>query len=43
MKIGLLMFLVAVQFTVLPFIHMASNNKPAQFHVAGQTIIYKSN
>lgn len=41
MKLFFVLFFVLVQFTLLPFIHMVSNNKPAQFHVSGSTIIYK--
>ncbi len=43
MRFMLLITLVVVQFTVLPFIGMMGHNKAPTFHVAGQTIIYKSN
>ena len=39
----MLAVLVLVQFTLLPFIHMVNNNKPATFHIAGNTVVYKSN
>jgi hypothetical protein len=39
----MLVMLVVAQFTIVPFIGMMDRNKAPQFHVAGQTIIYKSN
>lgn len=43
MRSLILVALVVAQFTVVPFIGMVGHNKAPTFHVAGQTIIYKSN
>jgi hypothetical protein len=42
-KLSLLLFLVLIQFTLLPFITMVAHNKPVQFKMYGHTVIYKSN
>jgi hypothetical protein len=41
MRLSFLIILVLLQFTIVPFMSMVSNNKPAQFKVYGHTIVYK--
>lgn len=43
MRVMLLITLVVAQFTIVPFIGLMGHNKAPQFHVAGQTVIYKTN
>lgn len=43
MRVMLLITLVVAQFTIVPFFGMLDHNKAPTFHVAGQTIIYKTN
>ena len=41
LRLSFLLILVLLQFTLLPFMSMVSHNKPAQFKVYGNTIVYK--